>query len=64
MLLTDAQLEEFDREGYLFLPSCFSKEEMALLASEAEGIYAEDRKEVWRESIRRAAHGLCCASHL
>ena len=50
MLLTDAQLEEFDREGYLFLPSCFSKEEMALLASEAEGIYAEDRKEVWRES--------------
>lgn len=50
MSLTAAQLEEFDREGYLFMPGCFTKAEMSLLASEAETIYAEDRKEVWRET--------------
>lgn len=49
MQLTSAQLEEFDREGYLFLPSCFSDDEMRVLREEAEGIYAMDREEVWRE---------------
>ncbi len=49
MRLTDAQVEEFDREGYLFLPSCFSDREMQVLRLEAEAIYAEDREEVWRE---------------
>lgn len=49
MQLTQAQLEEFDREGYLFLPSCFTDSEMAVLRAEAEAIYAEDREEVWRE---------------
>ena len=50
MKLTDAQLETFDREGYLFLPSVFSPEETALLHDEAKAIYATDREEVWRES--------------
>ena len=50
MHLTDAQREEFDREGYLFLPSCFSDAEMSVLRTEAEAIYAEDREEVWRET--------------
>lgn len=50
MRLTDAQLEEFDREGYLFMPSCFTDAEMGALRDEAEGIYAQERDEVWRES--------------
>lgn len=49
MKLSDAQLEEFDREGYVFLPSCFSADEVALLRQEAADIYAQDRQEVWRE---------------
>ena len=49
MRLSAEKLEEFDREGYLFLPSCFSDAEMQVLRSEAEAIYAEDREEVWRE---------------
>jgi ectoine hydroxylase len=49
MLLSYDQLATFDKEGYLFLPDCFSEEEVALLRSEAEKIYKEDRKEVWRE---------------
>jgi len=49
MRLTSQQLAEFDEQGYLFLPSCFSDEEVAALRSEAQSIYRQDRKEVWRE---------------
>ncbi len=50
MKLDARQLKEFDDQGYLFLPSCFSDEEVAALRSEAETIYKTDRQEVWRES--------------
>jgi len=50
MKLTDAQLKQFDEEGYLFLPACFTPEEAALLKGEAEAVYREERQEVWRES--------------
>jgi ectoine hydroxylase len=49
MRLTAQQLAEFDERGYLFLPNCFSEDEIAALRSEAEKIYAGDRQEVWRE---------------
>lgn len=49
MKLTPEQLKEFDEQGYLFLPECFSEEEVAVLRAEAENIYKTDRQEVWRE---------------
>ncbi len=49
MMLSQDQLTNFDREGYLFLPDSFAEGEIAILRSEAELIYATDRKEVWRE---------------
>jgi len=49
MKLTDAQLTDFDREGYLFLPECFTAAEAALLREEADRVYALEREEVWRE---------------
>lgn len=49
MMLNQGQFTTFDREGYLFLPDCFAEEEVAFLRSEAEAIYATDRKAVWRE---------------
>lgn len=49
MKLTEAQLKQFDEEGWIFLPECFSKEEVAALKAEADNIYAQDREEVWRE---------------
>jgi ectoine hydroxylase len=49
MRLTDKQLRDFDREGYLFLPNCFSGREVAVLLREAATIFAMDREEVWRE---------------
>jgi len=50
MRLTEEQLKSFDEDGYLFLPDCFTQEEVNLLLEEAEAIYASDREEVWRES--------------
>ena len=49
MKLTQEQLDQFDRDGYLFLPTLFSAEEATFLKGEAEAIYQMDRKEAWRE---------------
>jgi ectoine hydroxylase len=49
MKLTPEQLREFDAQGYLFLPECFSRDIAAMLLDEAHRIYAMDREEVWRE---------------
>jgi ectoine hydroxylase len=49
MNLTAQQIAEFDAQGYLFLPGCFSEEEIGVLRAEAEKIYQTERQEVWRE---------------
>jgi ectoine hydroxylase len=49
MKLTLEQLADFEEQGYIFLPECFSPEEVEILRSEAENIYRSDRREVWRE---------------
>lgn len=49
MQLTPEQLAEFDEQGYLFLPGCFSEEEAEVLRDEGEAVYKLDREEVWRE---------------
>jgi len=48
--LTDQQTKQFADEGWVFLPECFSTDEVAVLKAEAENIYDEDRPEVWRET--------------
>ena len=50
MKLMQAELKQFDEEGYLFFPSKFSTEEAELLKQAADEVYAMDRQEVWRES--------------
>ncbi len=50
MKLTDAQIREFEEEGFLFLPGVFSPAEVGVLHRAAEEVYALDREEVWRES--------------
>ncbi len=62
MQLTSQQLAEFDDQGYLFLPNCFSEDEVAALRTEAETIYKSDRKEVWRE--KTGAPRTAFAAHL
>ena len=62
MKLTQQQIDDFNREGWLFLPELFSREEVALLAREAEGIYDTNRPEVWRE--KSGAPRTAFAAHL
>src|SRR5882672_10990419 len=49
MQLSSRQLQDFDEQGYLFFPDCFSEEEIAQLRDQAEAILKLDRQEVWRE---------------
>src|SRR3954469_9338649 len=49
MKLSADQLKAFADQGYVFLPNCFSEEEIALLRIAGEQILKADRKEVWRE---------------
>ena len=50
MELTETQLRDYQRDGYLFIPGLFSQAEAAVLRAEADRLYAIDREEVWRES--------------
>ena len=54
MKLTQEQLEQFDRDGYLFFPGMFSREEMKVLLDEVPALYAERRPEIIREKGRDA----------
>ena len=54
MKLTQAQIAEFEEQGYLFIPEVFSAEEMALLNGELPGIFAQTREEVIREKDSQA----------
>ena len=49
MKLTSAQLEQFDRDGYLFFPSLFTPEEIKTLTDEVPALYAQRRPENVRE---------------
>jgi ectoine hydroxylase len=49
MRLNNEQLRQFDEQGYVFFPNCFSEEEIALMRAEADNILKLDRQEVWRE---------------
>src|SRR5882762_6864025 len=62
MKLTQQQIDDFNREGWLFLPELFSPEEVAFLAREAVGIYDANRPEVWRE--KTGAPRTAFAAHL
>jgi len=49
MQLTQEQLEQFGREGYLFFPSLFTPGEIKVLTDDVPRLYAQDRPENVRE---------------
>jgi len=49
MQLTRAQIEQFNRDGYLFFPSLFTPEEIQVLLDEVPHLYAQHRPENVRE---------------
>lgn len=49
MKLTAGQLEQFEREGYLFFPGMFRPDEVRILLDEVPRLYAQQRPENVRE---------------
>src|SRR3954466_9583274 len=49
MKLSREQLEQFDRDGYLFFPSLFTPPEIDVLLDEVPSLYAQRRPENVRE---------------
>ena len=49
MKLTEAQLEQFERDGYVFFPGLFSEREIRVLTDEVPALYAQRRPENVRE---------------
>jgi len=49
MVLTQAQLDAYDRDGYLFFPGLFRPEEIRVLLDEVPALYAQRRPENVRE---------------
>ena len=54
-MLSQAQIQQYDREGWLFLPAVFGEDEAAMMLHEAQQIYAMDRQEVFREKDGKTA---------
>ena len=54
MQLSQEQVAAFEVQGYLFLPGAFTPAEVAVLADEVPGVFAERREEVWRERDGKA----------
>ncbi len=66
MRLTDADIDRFRDEGYLFLPGLFRPDEAAPLRRETDRIAALHREEVLRDDAGelRAAPAMNCAAFL
>ncbi len=50
MQLTAEQLARFDELGFLYIPNCFSAEEIAVLKRASQDVLDQQRPEVWRET--------------
>ncbi len=62
MKLNEAQVKQFNDDGWLLLPDLFTPEEIAVLSAEAEEIYKVERPEIWRE--KSGAPRTAFAAHL
>src|SRR5258708_34771737 len=49
MKLDPQQVQDFERDGYLFFPSLFSRDEIKVLLDEVPRLYAQRRPENVRE---------------
>src|ERR1700687_3917099 len=54
MKLSPPQIAQFERDGYLFFPSLFTREEIKVLTDEVPRLYAQRRPENVREKDSEA----------
>jgi len=63
MRLTDAQLARFDELGFLYLPECFSADEIATMRRASSDILEMRRPEVWREKDGSPRSAFACTRY-
>ena len=49
MRLSKIQIDDFNRDGYVFLPKLFSDLEVRILSAELPSIFSLDREEIERD---------------
>jgi len=63
MQLSQAQVEQFERDGYIFIENLFSADEIGVMRREAERLYAQDRQEIQREKDGKTVRTVFAAHH-
>ena len=49
MQLTDSQLENYHRNGFLVVPGVFNAAEVQAMRDESVAVFSHERLELWRE---------------
>jgi ectoine hydroxylase len=62
-MLSNEQITQFEQEGYIFLPSVFTEQEVQVMQRELPGIFSQQRPEVWREKDGKAVRTAFAAHH-
>ncbi len=63
MRLSDEQIQQFEREGYVFLADVFSVAEVGRLMAEVPGIFSQERQENVREKDGKTVRTTFAAHH-
>lgn len=63
MKLSPAQLAQFDDLGYVYLPECFSPEEIAAIRRASQDVLEQPRPEVWREKDGSPRTAFACQKY-
>ncbi|SVC23576.1 uncharacterized protein METZ01_LOCUS276430, partial [marine metagenome] len=57
MKLSKTQIEDFHRDGYMFLPKLFSDLEIGVLSAELPSIFSLEREEIERDETSGEIRG-------
>ena len=63
MKLSPTQLAQFDDLGYVYLPECFSAEEIAAIRRASQDVLDQQRPEVWREKDGSPRTAFACQEY-
>ena len=63
MKLTNEQMQQFEEEGYFFIPEAFSPEEVAVMRDAAVDLFRTPRKEIWLEKSGAPRTAFACHTY-
>ena len=63
MQLTEQQMQQFEEEGYFFIPEAFNADEVALMRDAAVEIFRNPREQVWMEKSGAPRTAFACHTY-